>query len=417
MQPGHRGFDTHGAARSIAASSIAALLALALTTACGNRDTQNAAQRDAATGDAAEAAEEGPCPTVPAGDREKVVAKVGDVEITVCEVTEALNKMSPYLRKAYEAPQKRQQFLDNMIRFELIAQEAERRGYASDVEVQRVRKQMMIQRLNKQLQDSVRLSDITEEEMQAYYESHSADYHKAENVRIARILLGSKAEAEKILALAKAKANDSRYFRQLAREQSTDEQTKEHGGDLPYFPRPAERVEGDPEIDPALAEAAFSLDMREPLYDKVVKTADGWNVIRLRGRRKARDLSFEDVKRQIRHRLHRDKLREVRDELVAKLRKSAKIDIDEAELARVQIQMPAEGEGGEGMPPMPPGAMPPPPGAEKAMPGVPPGPGVGGGKAPPPPGKGPGKGLGKAPGPAKAPAEHPPAPPPPPAEG
>jgi peptidyl-prolyl cis-trans isomerase C len=337
---------------------------------------------------------------VAAEDREKVVAQVGDVAITVCDMTEALNKMSPYLRKAYEAPQKRQQFLDNLIRFELIAQEAERRGYSNDEEVQRVRKQMMIQRLNKELQESVRLSDITEEEMRAYYEEHEADYHKAEMVRIARILTATEAEAQKVLNLAKAKASDSRYFRELAREHSIDAQTKEQGGDLPYFPSVADRQEGDPEIDPALVEAAFSLDLRDPLYSKVVKTADGWNVIRLRGRRKARDLAFDDVKRQIRHRLHRDKLRDVRDGLVAKLRKSAKITIFEEELAKVRIEMPTEPAPGEKGPPGPIEPM------EPAAPPVKAAPVKGPGQAKvPPPAKGPAKGPAKAPAPA-APAEE-----------
>lgn len=313
--------------------------------ACSGQRSQESGERDAsASSSSSESSsddDDEPCPEVAEGDRNKVVAQVGEVEITVCDVTAALNKMSPYLRKAYEAPQKRQQFLDNMIRFELIAQEAERRGYANDEEVQRVRKQMMIQRLNRQLQESIRLSDITEEEMRSYYEEHESDYHKAEMVRIARIVLGSKTDAERILGQAKAKANDSRYFRKLARENSTDEATREHGGDLPYFARAEERGEDDPEIDEALVEAAFSLDMRDPLYSKVIETEDGWNVIRLRGRRKARDLSFDDVKRQIRHRLHRDKLRESRDELVSKLRKNSKIVINEEELANVRIDMPS----------------------------------------------------------------------------
>ena len=56
--------------------------------------------------------------------------------------------------------------LDQVIERTLLTQEAERRGYSSDGEVQRVRKQMMIQRLNKQLQESIRLSDITDEEIE-----------------------------------------------------------------------------------------------------------------------------------------------------------------------------------------------------------------------------------------------------------
>lgn len=320
-----------------------------IVTACGQQSGSGGTESPADAGPAEPSEDQdeaiGPCPGVDEADRAKVVAQVGDVEITVCDVTEALNKMSPYLRKAYESPQKRQQFIDNMIRFELIAQEAERRGYSTDEEVERVRKQMMIQRLNKEIQDSVRLSDITEEELRAYYDENERDYHKAEMVRIARILCKTQADAEKVLNLAKSKANDSRYFRQLARDHSIDDETKEHGGDLPYFPRGDDRREGDPELEQSIVDAAFELDMRDPLHAKVIKTADGYNVIRLRGRRKARDLSFDDVKRQIRHRLHRDRLSEAREELVTKLRKNSDIQVFEDELAKVRIDMPRKAPG------------------------------------------------------------------------
>jgi peptidyl-prolyl cis-trans isomerase C len=332
------------------------LTALLLTLTVCSRAPEEGQREDRAADQTSD--DESPCPDVSRDDRVKVVAQVGEVELTVCDVTEALNKMSPYLRKAYEAPQKRKQFVDNMIRFELIAQEARRRGYDDDEEVQRVRKQMMIQRLNKALQESVSLGDITEEEMRQYYQEHESDYHKAEMVRIARIVLPTENAAKRILKQAQEKANDSRFFRELAQEHSTDEQTKEHGGDLPYFPRTEERGENDPEVDPALVEAAFTLEMREPLYSKVVKSSDGWNVIRLRGRRKARDLSFDDVKRQIQHRLHREKLSQARDNLVAELREKASITINESELAKVRVDIPPPPPGAPGAPGALPGNMP-----------------------------------------------------------
>ncbi len=355
---------------------VVAAVALMFIVAC-SQDSGEQQRRDGAPTKQGDEAEKAPCPTVDEADRQKVVAQVGDVEITVCDVTEALNKMSPYLRKAYNDPQKRQQFLDNLIRFELIAQEAESRGYADDPEVQRVRKQMMIQRLNKQLQESVRLRDITEEDIRTYYEQNEGDYHKAKMVRIARILVKTKAEAQKVLTLAKSKSGDSRYFRQLAREHSIDEKTRKHGGDMPYFPRVEDRREDDPEIDEVLVNAAFELEMREPLLGKAIETSEGWNVIRLRGKRKARDLSFDDVKRQIRHRLHREKLREVRDELLAKLRKNAKIAINEPELNKIRIELPSDAPSREGPPvgapageKAPTGAQKVPPSAQKALPGA-----------------------------------------------
>ena len=89
-----------------------------------------------------------PCPTVEREHRGKVVARAGKTTITVCDVSEALGKMSPYLRKAYASEEKLLRFVDNMVRFELIAAEAWRKGLDQDPEVVRTSRQMMVQRLS-----------------------------------------------------------------------------------------------------------------------------------------------------------------------------------------------------------------------------------------------------------------------------
>jgi hypothetical protein len=73
-----------------------------------------------------------------------VVAKVDDNVITVGDVQERLNKQSPFIRARYTTVEKKKEFLDNLVRFEVMAREAQRRGYDKDPEVQRVMKQQMI---------------------------------------------------------------------------------------------------------------------------------------------------------------------------------------------------------------------------------------------------------------------------------
>src|SRR5688572_25940826 len=50
----------------------------------------------------------------------KVLAKVGDTEITVADFAERLSAQSPYLRSRYSSPERRREFLDSMVRFELL---------------------------------------------------------------------------------------------------------------------------------------------------------------------------------------------------------------------------------------------------------------------------------------------------------
>src|SRR5687768_15844016 len=69
--------------------------------------------------------------------RAKVVAKIGDVRLTVGEVEDAINAQSPFLRTRYRDPARLQEFVDNMVRFELLAREAERRRYGDNEIVSR----------------------------------------------------------------------------------------------------------------------------------------------------------------------------------------------------------------------------------------------------------------------------------------
>ena len=114
----------------------------------------------------------------------ELLAKVGDREITVGEFAERLADQSPYLRARYNTPERRREFLDNLIRFELLAQEAERRGLDELPEVQRTRKQVMIQQMMRErFEDRIQLSDVTDEEIRAYYEAHLDEFNKPEQVR------------------------------------------------------------------------------------------------------------------------------------------------------------------------------------------------------------------------------------------
>src|SRR5689334_4858258 len=97
----------------------------------------------------------------------QVLVKVGDTQITVGEFADRLGGQSPYLRARYNSPERRREFLDNMVRFELLALEAKKRGQEQQPDVERVRRQMMVQEMMKQMFDDngVKLSDITDDEI------------------------------------------------------------------------------------------------------------------------------------------------------------------------------------------------------------------------------------------------------------
>jgi peptidyl-prolyl cis-trans isomerase C len=101
------------------------------------------------------------------GDQSQVVAKVDDAVITVGDVQERINKQSPFVRARYTTNEKKKEFLDSLIRFEVMANEAERRGYDKDPEVLRVMKQQMISKfLQKDFESKLKVEDVPDADVE-----------------------------------------------------------------------------------------------------------------------------------------------------------------------------------------------------------------------------------------------------------
>ncbi len=289
----------------------------------------------------------------------KVVAKVGERTITVGDVTRQINRLSPYIRRRWAAPEKRQEFLEKLIRVELLSQEAERLGLADDPEVQRTVNQVMIRLMVKNdLEKELFPSKIEEEALKAEYEKESDKYHRPAQVRASHIVVKTQPEATKLLADLKEHATDTRFFRQKARELSADAKTKDRGGDLGYFSKPAERREDEPKVPAPVAEAVWKLDKVGDMSDEIVQTDQGFHIVKLTNKRAEMNRSFDSVKRMIENRLLREKRKEAMDKFVADLRSKAKIEVFKDNLAELKVDtsMPAGPPGR-----IPPGAMPPKP--------------------------------------------------------
>ena len=299
-------------------------------------------------------------------DLQETLAKIDDTVITVGDFQDRINKQSPYVRARYTSLERKKEFLDNLVRFEVLAHEAQRKGLDKDPEVVRTMKQVMIQKLLKDEFDKFTLKDISDADCKKYYDAHPEEFNKPEEARVSMILVKDSATAKKVLGDARVKGVDNQGFRNLVQEYSIDQATKERGGDLRYFDQNTK------EIPKEIVDASFKLqnigDNSEP-----VKTNGGVAILKLTGRRKAVNRTFEEVKEQIRNKLYRDKRQDSMESYVKGLRDKAKISIDEGKLAKVQIEgMPQGAFPGPGVPPPGPGMFHPgAPGAPQATPAQP----------------------------------------------
>jgi peptidyl-prolyl cis-trans isomerase C len=309
---------------------------------------------------------------VSAADPSQVVAKVDDAVITVGEFQERINKQSPFVRARYTTVEKKKEFLDSLIRFEVMANEAKRRGYDEDPEVVRVMKQQMISRfLQKDFESKLKVEDVPDADVEKYYKEHPAEFNQKDEVRVAEVVTKEKGKADKAFAEAKALPKtaaavptpDQKQFKDVVAKYSDDEDAKQRGGDLGFFDKESTRY------PKPIVEAAFKLaevgDVAAP-----IKTDKGWVVLRLTQKRPGFNRPLAEVKRQIQQRLFRDTRTKAMDNFVAELKKKSNIEINDANLGKVVIDTgTGAGMGGPmgapgmslappGTPPMPPPGMP-----------------------------------------------------------
>ncbi len=342
------------------------------STATNNRRDAARAPSTAAQADGGAPRRVDPCAILEPTQRDLVVARVGQQSLTLCDFTRRVNSQNPYLRARFNAPEQRRALLQSWVDAELLAAEAEHQGLDREPEVRRAVILQLARRLEQSTRDAVPDPTVTDAEVRAYYEAHRAEYDTDAEVRASQIVLRTRAEAERVLADVRAHAADDAYFRQQARARSVDVPSQARDGDLMFFPR-----NGGATVVPEVAEAAFGLHTNGEILDRVVESAHGgvdhgpgFHVVRLTARRDALRRSIDDEQVRIRRRLTTERLNAAQEQamtaLLARLRGSTAVTIDEAALGRVRVDaQPQANEGGV----VPPAALMGAPGVP--MPGVP----------------------------------------------
>ena len=138
--------------------------------------------------------------------------------------------------------------------------------------------------------------EITDDEIKTYFEDNKASFDTPEQVEASHILV----EDEKTAKEVKKKIDEGGDFAELAKEYSTDTQTAENGGELGYFST-GQMVE-------AFDKAAFAMKVDE--ISDPVKTDYGYHIIKVTGKKEAKEATLEDSKAKIKEDLLATKVQE-----------------------------------------------------------------------------------------------------------
>jgi peptidyl-prolyl cis-trans isomerase C len=205
--------------------------------------------------------------------------------------------------------EEREQVKENLVRIELIAQQAEKDGLTKDPEVA-TRLELSRLELLQQASAKKYLQDHTptETELRAEFDAQMAAAPLVE-FQARHILVSSEDVAQKVINQLKA-GND---FATLAKRLSSDKESAQRGGELGWF--------GPRDLDPQITTAVALLKKGE--YTRTpVQTRFGWHVIQLQNTRDRTPPAFDDVKERLTQIVVGKKFKMYSDEML----RTAKID-------------------------------------------------------------------------------------------
>jgi peptidyl-prolyl cis-trans isomerase C len=282
------------------------------------------------------------------------VARGSGFTITTDEFKARIDEQSPFIRARYSTLERKREFLDNLIRQEVLAVEAERLGLDKDPDVRATVRKIMVQKLvqKKFAADPTQAPDVPEADLQKYYEDHRAEYVRPRKVRVHAVVFnapaGSADRAKKAAlakkALQKVRAEEKKnplVFAQVVAEYSEDAASKASAGDLQF----RAREELEQSYSKELAAAAFSLKPGET--SGVVEAANALYLLKYTGEQPEVNRAFDQVKTQIANKLSRERKTKEFDEWLKGLKEAAKITVDDKALEAVEVATaPGGGMGG-----------------------------------------------------------------------
>jgi len=235
------------------------------------------------------------------------------------EITREFRTATPQVQQFLTTKEGQKQFLDRLVRRELLLQEAEKRKLGDRPEVAdpvaALRRDLMTRvLLQEEIGDKVK---VEEKDAQEYFRAHPEEF-SGDQVRLRHILVRTEDEAKEVSGrLAK-----NERFEDVAKALSQDSATAVKGGDLGYLRRE--------QMFPDFARAAFELKVGE--VSGVVRTPFGYHLIKLVDRKKGQALGYEQVKDQLQRRLLEERRTQRFQQWMKDLEAAAKVTRDESAL-------------------------------------------------------------------------------------
>lgn len=294
------------------------------------------------------------------------VATFAGQSISAEEIGSRLAVQHPFNRQRFATPEGKKDFLEQIVRLELLALAAAGRGYDKNPEVLTAAKQRMVSKfVEAEFSEAAIRTQLGDDEVRRFYDEHLEDYRRPERIRAALIRLlapasdpagrdAKRALIRGILAEVRAKeARDPFAFAAVARAKSEDPETRAVDGDLRFLSRDELAQRWGNEV----AAAVFTLRMPGKISD-VIESRDALDIVKIQNLDPAVDMPFEQVQETVRSRAAFEKRTRTFEEFVAGLKRTHHLTIDERALAAVGVDLAVPPSAGQSIAMEPPGPAP-----------------------------------------------------------
>ena len=257
-----------------------------------------------------------------AADAGAVVARVGTATLHEADLQRAIAREPGATPERFRDPAARRELLEGLVRFELLAQAAERAGLTQDPDALHAQRQIAVTKLVNQAlgavasPESVSHADVERE----YLARQATEFTVPAAVRVRRIRVSDAGLAVSLARRARAlAAADDDGFAKLAAASSEDLATRGAGGDLGF-------VDPASKLPPPLLRAALALEAPGEVAGPL-ELEHGFEILRLVSRRAAAVSPLSSVEEPLRQRIYRERRARALDDWLARLRRETPVEI------------------------------------------------------------------------------------------
>ena len=281
-----------------------------------------------------------------AGD--KVLAEIGGQKITMSELDRDIENLidqqlqllgtrlteeqqeaqKETLFKFFSSASQRQGLLAQRIQEELLYRKAREENFYEDPSIRKIilkaEKTILAQQFLKTEMESK--INITQGDLQTYYDAHREKYTDPERAKISHILVENQRAAKQVLK----KLKEGEIFSQLSLAHSIDEATNKAEGKIEGWIQRGASIPGIGPSDQA-THAIFTTKAGE-IAKETIKSPRGIHIIKVREREPKRIKAFKEVKTNVYRNLRAQKEKEIQEALFEELKEQYNVVIHTSKL-------------------------------------------------------------------------------------